>query len=335
MGEEGEMAPPTQAKNPSVETVKRKRPERTPDQIARKRDQDREAQRLSRERTRRRIEELETRLEQTAAVNSKYEQELKLTATERDVARQDAHDLKIRLDSACAQLDAARAHLASVAHLLGIHNAQPLSPAGTPLDPGSIHTFLNSQAPQLQSPQPSEIMPLRRSSDRSEGLPRRQLVNVPPRSMSSVMGRGSGQQSPQQTTRTPVDSFSSPSSRSDVSAWDSPRSGVTLRDFSSFVPKNTPPSCPMDSILTIFANTRRDLLKKGEPEDVVLGSKNPALDVLPALGARSDTGAHHPLSQMLADVMSKVTVLTRTPEQIAVLWITNLSLRVCIALFCP
>lgn len=321
------MMPPT--KNPATDNIKRRRPERTPDQIARKRDQDREAQRLSRERTRRRIEEAESRLSESEAVTARYERELKRTADERDAARVEIADLKHQLDTACSQLDAARAHLASVAHLLGVGGSKASSPSAAPLDAQKINTFLSNQALQLQSPQASEILLPRRPSNHLDLL---SIQDVPRQSASPASSAAFEHRQLPRSTRhasSQADSQGSPYFGTAASAaYDSPSSVNSWVDFSALLPKNSAPSCPMDSILTIFCNSRRALLQNGEAEEKVFGPKKPALCVLPALGMRSDVGNQHPVSQMLAEVMSTIQVLNQIPEQIACLWYTNLSLRV-------
>ena len=304
---------------------KRRRPERTPDQISRKRDQDREAQRLSRERTRRRIEEAENRLAESEAATARSGQQLKQVTMERDIAQRESSSFRAQLESVCAQLDIARKQLASMAHLLGGSGVSNDSPTGT-----VTFSLPMNHAPQLQSPQPSEPQQLHKSPVRVERLSIRSMLHP---SASPILATALENRPPMQVSRHALSragssSHSSPSHGPEGSIYGSETSVMSWHSASAYLPKNCAPTCPMDSNLTIFTNSRRELLQQGEPEEVVLGPSNPALCVLPSLGVRSQVGMCHPVSQMLAEVMGTAEILQGLPEQIAVLWMTHVSLRV-------
>lgn len=313
-----------------ITTIKRRRPERTPDQIARKRDQDREAQRLSRERTRRRIEEAETRLVESQAAASRYQQELKLAVEERDAAHRESNDLRLQLESAYSQLEAARNQIASVAHLIGGNAASIGSPCYPSLNGFNMPM---EQTSQLQSPQPSESGHLSRSPARSERLSVRAMSyhhSASPTLSATMENSIIGHPPMYAMSHDDSSSQGSPCYGADGSTYGSEFSGRSWHDLSAYLPINGPPTCPMDNILAIFSNSRRELLRQGEPEDVVLGPMDPSLSVLPALRDYAEVGMCHPVSQMLAEVMGAAASLEGLPEQIAVLWLTHISLRVSI-----
>ena len=317
-----------QSKSLNETIPKRRRPERTPDQIARKRDQDREAQRLSRERTRRRIEEAETQLIDSQAVASKFEEQWKYAVEERDVARRISNNLRSELDSVCAQLDATKAHLATVAHILHVNGISGPSPVGTFLGPHCLSSP-GDHASQLQSPQPSEGLQSG-APNRTERLSVRNMtepsasphlptaMDIHSASLSTQPSSSSSQSSP----------HSSPSCVTEASSTYGSENESFPNRCHSNLPITLPPTCPMDSILSIFTSSRHELLRHGEPEDVVLGPVNPSLCVLSSLGIPSQLGMSQPVSQMIAEVMSKAQVLQGLPEQIAVLWLIHASLRV-------
>lgn len=305
---------------------KRRRPERTPHQIARKRDQDREAQRQSRERTRRRIEEAETRLAESHAATAKYERDLKRVIEERDTARNEANNLKEQLESVCSQLEAARTRLSSLVNLLNMNNIHPETLGSTSFGLPSI-PVLASQPSQLQSPQASEISIPGPCSTRSDRLSIRNITHhssaSPTLSSTLEIRTGSGVlQSGIPSSR------SSPSYVTEESSYGSPGPANLWHDLSTLLPKNSPPTCPMDNILQIFSNSRRELLRKGAAEDEVLGPRNPSLSVLPLLGNCPQGSVKYPLSHMISEVMSKIHLSRPISEQVAVLWICHLSLRV-------
>ncbi|KAL1305430.1 hypothetical protein AAFC00_002314 [Neodothiora populina] len=315
-----------QSRSASTENVKRRRPERTPDQIARKRDQDREAQRLSRERTRRRIDEAETRLAESQAAAARYEQIINQAQEERDVARREAMELRERLESTYAQLEAARARLASVSRLIGTDESQANSPSGLPVDSG-ISFYQISRPLQLQSPQASDSMVSRGPSNRSDHLSIRYQRQISPASVSPGPHEAVLIPSWNHRSTTRIDSHSSPGCGTEGSAYGSPNSVYSWSDLPNLVPKNSAPTCPMDSIITIFTNSRQTLLKNGEPEDLVLGNRVPPMSMLPSLGLGAGPKAQHPVTQMLTEVMAKVQIFHRIPEQVAFVWFTHLTLR--------
>lgn len=321
---------PGSGSNPAVETAgKRRRPERTPDQIARKRDQDREAQRLSRERTRKRIEDAESRLAESQASIANHERNLHQAIEERYDAQREASDLRKQLESALSQLDSARRHLASMSQLLSANNIQPHSPATTPLESNSLHPLPGP--PQLQSPIASESSHSRSPPSHQDVLSIRNMIHrsASPAYMTALENQTIPQAPLQTMSRANISNHSSPSYVTEGSVYGSEGSPGSWADLSTHLPLNGPPTCPMDNILTMFSNSRKELLGQGESEEFVLGPRNPALCVLPSLGMRSNVGLRHPVSQMLAEVLSKVQqVLQPVPEQIAVLWVTHLSLRV-------
>lgn len=352
-----------QLANPAVETVKkRRRVERTPDQVARKRDQDREAQRLSRERTRRRIEEAEARLTETQNTAARHERELSDVKAERDEARQEAANLRLRLETTLAQLATAQshlataqAHLASMAQTLGTDKPQLHSPAATPSDSSHV-SIVPGHLSQETLPHHSDFSYHARSPSRSDRLSIRSMIHrsasptvttkpeqlhvIPSRTYPPVVNTSlhNSLQSSKHSSPAPASASGTdiPILIPDTGEVGKPTILQPWQDPATMLPPNIGPTCPLDRILLITKNSRRELLSQGEPEDAVLGPRNPNLSSLPSLaeiipnsGSREGARSRDPVAQMIAEVMVRFeAAIDGLPEQLAIGWVTHIVLRV-------
>jgi hypothetical protein len=92
-------------------------------------------------------------------------------------------------------------------------------------------------------------------------------------------------------------------------------------------PRNTPPSCPLDSILMDFLSSRRHLATQGVSASAVLGPPYPS--VISLLNPEKKIHAH-PLTRVFTDILGSFEALSKLPEQVAVLYVMFLVMRVCI-----
>ncbi|KAK4197599.1 hypothetical protein QBC40DRAFT_341869 [Triangularia verruculosa] len=88
------------------------------------------------------------------------------------------------------------------------------------------------------------------------------------------------------------------------------------------LPLNCPPTCPLDSILLDFLSERRNLLSHSHPATTVLGPPHPSITPLLNPSAPS-----HPLSKVFADILARFPGLSNLPERVAVLYLMFLLMR--------
>ncbi|KAI9866196.1 MAG: hypothetical protein M1813_001757 [Trichoglossum hirsutum] len=88
--------------------------------------------------------------------------------------------------------------------------------------------------------------------------------------------------------------------------------------------RNIPPSCPLDSILLEFLSSRQQLVAQGVPSAVVVGPPYPS--ILPLLNPEKKIEAH-PLTRVFADILGSFEMLSKLPEQVAILYVMFLVMR--------
>jgi hypothetical protein len=93
--------------------------------------------------------------------------------------------------------------------------------------------------------------------------------------------------------------------------------------------RNTPSTCPIDSILLEFLSSRQNLAAQGEPSAVVVGPPYPSVSSL--LNPEKKIKAH-PLTRVFTDILGSFEMLSKLPEQVAVLYVMFLVMRVCCSL---
>ncbi|KAL2265649.1 hypothetical protein VTJ83DRAFT_6749 [Remersonia thermophila] len=105
-----------------------------------------------------------------------------------------------------------------------------------------------------------------------------------------------------------------------------PTNGVGASEVQPFavLPRNCPPTCPLDSLLLDFAAERRQRAIEGLSQSEILGPRYPSVSSLlnPAVAAYS-----HPLSRVFTDIISCFPDLSALPERVAVLYVMFLVMR--------
>ncbi|KAK4454974.1 AP-1-like transcription factor [Podospora aff. communis PSN243] len=88
--------------------------------------------------------------------------------------------------------------------------------------------------------------------------------------------------------------------------------------------KNCPPTCPLDSLLLDFLSERRQRAAEGLSTSEILGPRYPSVSSLlnPAL-----TPYSHPLSKVFTDILARFPDISALPERVAVLYIMFLIMR--------
>ncbi|WPH00241.1 Hypothetical protein R9X50_00306400 [Acrodontium crateriforme] len=319
-----------------------------PEQLAKKRANDREAQRAIRERTKNTIDTLERRI---AELQSQQPfQDLQRALAERDKARAECKELRKRLNIVAnlaaggdspelgelAVLTVPRNNMSSFQHHAPQHVHVPSYQSHVSLQD---HTTL--QSPALQSPHgsngwspnrhPAASVPVYHATDPRRwpaGLdqspyqhtlspimyePQRQLQH-------QTSGERLGLNFLLDTTQTRKSSGSGSATMS----YSSPASHE--QPLFSRIPMLSSPSCPLDALLTDFIQVHRRQLEAGVPASEVIGPKYPSLVAFHDKST-SHRPSCHPISAMLIDVLSKFPDIYALPEQVAVLYIMFVIIR--------
>lgn len=92
----------------------------------------------------------------------------------------------------------------------------------------------------------------------------------------------------------------------------------------SLLPRNSPPTCPLDSLLLDFLAERRQRAAEGLSQSEIVGPRYPSVSSLlnPAVSVYS-----HPLSKVFTDILARFPDLSTLPERVAVLYLMFLLMR--------
>jgi len=92
----------------------------------------------------------------------------------------------------------------------------------------------------------------------------------------------------------------------------------------ALIPRNCPPTCPLDSLLLDFLAERRQRAADGLSQSEILGPRYPSVSSLlnPAVSVYS-----HPLSKVFTDILARFPDLSGLPERVAVLYAMFLFMR--------
>ncbi|KAI0449822.1 hypothetical protein F5B21DRAFT_508812 [Xylaria acuta] len=316
----------------------------TPEQLAKKRANDREAQRAIRERTRNQIEALESRIRELTA-QQPYQDLQEVIRQKRAV---EAKNVELR------------AHLASI-----VASIQPLLSAGLAAEgdfPSPVSTY-NSMQPAPQQQQQHQLSSYSAHNDLTPGgeytphsgadslwhnpaLPQ----SASPSNSSSHQVKKSNQQGYNCFPNLNIDGehlkldiLPDPSFRFDRmqagvnGAQDSPAyqhlpmkhdwgPPVTHSSNCSQTPcggaeipiKHVPATCTIDNLLLSFMHERRQCFAEGISAKEVVGPRYPSVSSL----LNPENGPHsHPVSKVLTDILSKFSALCGIPERVAVLYV--------------
>ncbi|KAK4226437.1 AP-1-like transcription factor [Podospora fimiseda] len=360
----------------------------TPEQLAKKRANDREAQRAIRERQRQKIEQYEREIQELRA-QPPY-QELQAVTRQKQAAEAELAEVKAVLKGIMAMVQPIIATPGPVAPVDQSSAPHPLSPAQTQQHP-SPHPCPSIATAQAQSSTSFNAgsTPSSAASPPSAGYHHNRWSNslspiVPP--MSSGGGADQtisslSQQQPHNLVHNldlgpdrlgldflldpnhkiarlqPNGAQDSPQYRhapmkhdwttggATISSIIPPRNNKPPSSHSSFqthprrhrpphsqpppisvpFPQNTPPTCPLDSILLDFLSERRQRFTDGQlsPSEII-GPKYPSVSSLlnPSISIYS-----HPLSKVFTDILARFPLLSGLPERVAVLYLMFLLMR--------
>jgi hypothetical protein len=365
----------------------------TPEQLAKKRANDREAQRAIRERTKNHIESLEARIKELES--QQPFQELQRVLAERDAALAEVHELRAKIDT--------------ISQVISPQQAQSIYARGVHVAPGGLNGTLSydfaslvdldllTQEPDIElaalTAQQSPLPPLNQQQHQHQHQHHQQQTQYYPLHMQpqqdpqlhpelrSPVSSGLHVQSDSApayppapgTTHTPPSQYPQPlnglskeseqqiaqgerpsgamglhyllepkeknSHPEQQRATATPRTGLTSTGASpsstatsctpssySRLPNNTPPSCPLDSLLNDFIVNSRQRIQAGASVSDVLGPDYPSFAALrePRSPLRQDC---HPISTLLIDILSKFPDVSELPEKVAVLYVMFLVMR--------
>ena len=296
----------------------------TAEQLAKKRANDREAQRAIRERTKAQIETLERRIQELTA-QQPY-QELQLVIRQKDAIQAENQEIKRRLTSILHIIQplvgaqgltelatAAHRNLTFNSHNDAQHNQFINSEPGQ-----NDNRSLSHHTPTATSPQSPLGLQWQRSGQSGNGNRTLQSSVEALHNQRTNVQRGlelseSGERLSfnflldGQSSKHP-NSTEKQAHSSSYPSLTTPAYAETGQSWAA-LPKNLSPTCPLDGILLKFLHSR-------QPETLNDGPAYPSVSSLlnPASSASVD-----PLSQVMVDIISKFPGITGLPQQVAIL----------------
>ncbi|KAL2056049.1 hypothetical protein ABVK25_003691 [Lepraria finkii] len=321
----------------------------TPEQLAKKRANDREAQRAIRERTKGQIETLEKKIQELTS-QQPY-QELQHAVRQKELVEAENKEIKKRLASALSILqpivggngiidpnqpsgrEAALPHpilISGINRGPGTPNySGPLSTASTPsafaASPQARHTI-----PQAMSRlQPNAVSPVNALEQQSS---QHSLQSRTPDEKLDLGYLLQNRQDPRNNgreqypnDRTPSLPAHSPLPMHTLSPFQNARDGFGNATVAFSVPvRNIRPTCPLDGLLLDFLAERRQQAEKGASTKELIG---PAYPSVISLLQPKRSHLSHPLSKVFTDMLGTFPDLSTLPEQVAVLYIMFLIMR--------
>ncbi|KAI0882418.1 uncharacterized protein GGS22DRAFT_181021 [Annulohypoxylon maeteangense] len=360
----------------------------TPEQLAKKRANDREAQRAIRERTKNQIEKLERRIHELTS-QQPY-QELQAVIRAKEAVEAENAEIKSRLASIMAMiqpmLSGPQVEAYNTPPLTNIPSIQPTerSPslpishtynASTPISAASPASTMVDQSWQAQTTHPSprftqvkmlnqqrhdllhgldlgageqlkldflldpssrvsrmhtgvdgpqdspeyHHLPMKHDWNANAGTNNTTTNPIPSRN-SITIENGSLQphQPPQQQHQQRIEYAPHPTPQTTNPDPTSPWIGHTAPL------KNSPPTCPLDSLLLDFLSERRQRASEGVPAREVIGPRYPSVS---SLLNPSQSVFSHPLSKVFTDILAAFPGISTLPERVAVLYYMFLVMR--------
>ncbi|ORY64058.1 uncharacterized protein BCR38DRAFT_324244, partial [Pseudomassariella vexata] len=326
----------------------------TPEQLAKKRANDREAQRAIRERTKNQIETLEQRIRELTS--QKPYQDLQSVIRAKEAVEAENADIRSRLASVIALIQPLLSGLCTASppqpkkkeeeeeqvHAIpSVDNVSTPSCVASPAasasaDPawhqGGLHSASSSIHASPSLNQVQIINQLRSDQvhnlDFGSGEHLKLGFLLDPLSAQRVnrmQTGGNGAQDPANYQHLPTrhnwNGVSFPSTRPGALESSSVSDGIG----SHLAPlKNCAPTCTLDNILLEFLSERRQRAAEGIPTQEIVGPRYPSVSSLlnPANSAFS-----HPLSKIFTDILVTFPGICTLPEKIAVLYIMFLIMR--------
>ncbi|KAI0013304.1 hypothetical protein F4779DRAFT_625432 [Xylariaceae sp. FL0662B] len=335
----------------------------TPEQLVKKRANDREAQRAIRERTKNQIEKLENRIRELTS--QKPYQELQAAIRAKEMVEAENAEIKSRLASIMSLIQPVLSkHQAEQAYASPAPNftaAQPVQP--TPSAP----PVSNISTPESATSPASATDSAQGQAQPSPKLNQAQMLNRQRHDLIHNLDFGAGEQlkldfvldpsqrinkiqtgvnGPQDTpgyrhlpmkhdwngaSFLPRRSSPAPSGRSQQNQ--NQRIEYTRENTShleatwagkSAPIKNCPPTCPLDDLLVDFLRERRQRAAEGVPAKEIVGPKYPSVSSL----LNPANGAFsHPISKVFTDILATFPGLCTLPERVSSLYIMFLVMR--------
>ncbi|KAG0648138.1 hypothetical protein D0Z07_5843 [Hyphodiscus hymeniophilus] len=332
----------------------------TPDQLAKKRANDREAQRAIRERTKTQIENLEKRIRELTA-QQPY-QELQHVLRQKELVEAENADIKKRLATVLSLIEPilgqhalqAAPYAASTApspYIPDLARPSPFSNpnASTPnttASPslGGPHGATTAwQAPsaamghEIHQYRPTQSTPTQKLAQQKHEMSHNldmgpeklglaflldgsQRTNKIPNGINGFHETGSIFQ---QISRDSDRESSIHGGSSSTASYNSPSNGFEMTGHAAPI-RNGPPTCPLDSLLLDFLHERQQQAADGVATPKLVGPAYPSVSSLlnPACSVHS-----HPLSKVFTDILATFPELSTIPEKVAVLYIMFLVMR--------
>ncbi|RYP40140.1 hypothetical protein DL767_001855 [Monosporascus sp. MG133] len=334
----------------------------TPEQLAKKRANDREAQRAIRERTKNQIESLERRIRELTS--QRPYQELQAVIRAKEAVEAENADIKNRLASIMALIQPI---LPSHQGAAGGESYTPPVPAqsfvplhSTPQAPPSISSANNaSPAPSAASPASigASVQP-----QLSPKFPQAKMLGLQRQDLLHSLDLGAGEylkldflldpsqrvnrmqtglEGPQDTPAyrhlpmkyewngaslavTSSATSGAGTRQLDLSSEHTTRSPDSPWEYWNIPIKNCAPTCPLDILLLAFMNERRQRAADGVPTQEVLGPRYPSVSSL--LNPATSVYAH-PVSKVFTDIIATFPGICTLPEKVAVLYVTFVFMR--------
>ncbi|KAI1751172.1 hypothetical protein F4782DRAFT_506061 [Xylaria castorea] len=325
----------------------------TPEQLAKKRANDREAQRAIRERTRNQIEALENRIRELTA-QQPY-QDLQVVISRKRAIEAKNVELKAHLASIVASIqpllsDSLVAEGGFASPVSTYNSIQPAPQQqqlssysahndSTPGDEYTPHSGVDSSwhspaLPQSASPPNSNSPQAKKSNQQGhncvpnlnisgEHLKLDFLPDPSLRFDRMQTGVNGAQDSPAYQHQPMKHDWAPPTQQHEQhhyteDAPNSSNSSQTPWGGAKIPIKHVPATCPIDNLLLNFMMERRQRFAEGIPAKEVVGPRYPSVSSL----LNPENRPHsHPVSQVFTDILSKFSALCRIPERVAVLYV--------------
>ncbi|ESZ96217.1 hypothetical protein SBOR_3375 [Sclerotinia borealis F-4128] len=331
----------------------------TPTQLAKKRANDREAQRSIRQRTKDQMEEYERKIKELTS-QQPY-QELQHVIRQKEMVEQENLDIKQKLSQV----------IAIITPLLGAHGFESLQLPPQPKYPpqpslsnsatrnaSTLNSSTASPNTVVGSSWPASSAPMGSSNDSRPFVHAQQTqqlaqqrhemahnLDMGPERLGLDFLLDEGQRhkipipppGPQETPgvqqlQRPIENMSpthhrSNSTASNVTTYNTPNSapssGSEISGYSAPI-RNSVPTCPLDSLLLDFLHERQNAALDGLPTPKLVGPAYPSVSSLlnPSRGILS-----HPVSKVFTDILGTFPDLSTLPERVAVLYIMFLLMR--------
>ena len=308
----------------------------TPDQLAKKRANDREAQRAIRERTKSQIETLEQRIEELTS-QQPY-QELQNALRQRDAAQAENSEMRRRLATVIGMIQPLVAEQAAGEYSTASQHALQYGPEHsnvsyppdayhddqTSTDPG--HQIAQAEATNTYSSSPSHVDGNSLSNNERMwqssriGLERDHLqknltLNGTERlSFNFLLDRNTKRPPtiPSRDDRVSPGSFSNGNAISSAGPYNHEQTPWTT------LPKHSTPTCPLDEILTRFLTQRQQ--EANRTSQPAYPSVSSLLNPTRKNASTNPTHEVDPLSQIMSEIISKFPSICGLPEQVATLY---------------